>query len=205
MRSTIARQFTVGLAAIAAVAAGLGPVALAQTPKSIVSGLQENQDLIGQCRRVNQTVLVFNNTDPRPSTNPIGTLQAGTEVSLTGVVSPGRAQIFFRNDSNSLSPGWINDASLSPCRSRPQSALRSCFRANVPLDVRPTPSFSDNPIRSFEVDEPFAASTNSPQRRTPPRGVEGPSWLEVSLANGTGWVVEVSSSGQVYARTSPCP
>jgi hypothetical protein len=186
------------------------PAALAQSPKSVVSGLQENQGLIGQCRRLNQTATVFNNTNLGPRDTSLVTLPEGTEVRLTGVVLSGRAQIFLGNNFNGLSSvqpvGWISTNFLASSCGGGTQTPSACFRANVLLDVRPTPDPSGNRLASYEVGEIFAASTNPPTRKIS-NAPGSPSWLEIRMFNGSiGWVVEMSSSGQQNAtQQEACP
>lgn len=206
MRSTIVRQFTVGLVAIAAVAAGLVPVALAQSPKSVVSGLEENQDKIGECRQVNQRAAVFDNTNLWPIANRLGTLEAGQVVTLTGVVLRGRAQIFIRSDFFRLGRaqpvGWINSGVLNLCGTPLSPISRVCFRADVELRVRPTRSLNDNGVVTYRMNDIFVASTNPPFKISS----NGLSWLEVTMNDGTyGWVVETMNNGQRNATQINCP
>jgi hypothetical protein len=206
MRSTIVRQFTVGLVAIATVAAGLVPSALAQSPKSVVSGLQEDQDKIRACRQVNQRAAVFDNTNLWPIANRLGTLDAGERVKLTGVVLLGRAQIFIENDFFRLGQaqpvGWISSGVLGPCGSPISPVSRVCFRADVDLRVRPTRSLNDNGILTYRTNDIFVASTNPPLK-VPSNNL---SWLEVTMNDGTyGWVVETMNNGQRNATQINCP
>jgi hypothetical protein len=182
------------------------PAALAQSPKSVVSGLQENQDLIGQCRRLNQTAEVFNNTNLWPRDTSLVTLSAGTEVSLTGVVLPGRAQIFLRNNFNGLSSiqpvGWINANFLTPCNSGTQAG-RACFRANVRLEVRSTPSSSGPLIYLYQVGETVYTTTNPPTRQHP---ASAPSWFQViTPREEIGWAIETIPNSPVPVTQIDCP
>lgn len=207
MRSTAVRQFAVGLAAIATVAAGIVPAALAQSPKSVVSGLQENQDKIRECRQVNQRAAVFDNTNLWPIANRLGTLEPGQEVRLTGVVLLGRAQIFIRNDFYSLGGaqpvGWISSGVLRPCGSPLSPVSRACFRADVDLSVRPTRSLNDNGVFTYRMNDIIFASTNPPLE-VPSNGL---AWLEVTMSDGTyGWVVEtMNNNNRRNATQINCP
>ncbi|MBD1915965.1 MULTISPECIES: SH3 domain-containing protein [Cyanophyceae] len=202
------RPLAIGLATTAAIAYGFTPTALAQGSRIVVQGLQENQGLIRQCRRLNQTVEVFDNTRLGPIANRLGTLPAGTQVLLTGVVTEGRAQIFLGNNFNGLSSvqpmGWISASVLSPCSDRPPSTARACFRANVRLSVRATPATNANIIADYNAGDTIYASRNPPWRQN---SGDGRAWLEVTIFDGsTGWVTETSSYGQVIDISAvPCP
>ncbi|MBD2112722.1 MULTISPECIES: hypothetical protein [Cyanophyceae] len=191
----------------AAIACGLSPTALAQIPRAIIQGLQENQGLIRQCRQLNQAAEVFDNTSLGPVTNRLGTLPGGTQVRLTGVLAQGRAQIFLGNNFNGLSSvqpmGWISASFLGPCGSPPQ-AVRACFRANVRLPVRATTTNNAAILANYNAGDTIYTSANPPRRRAPG---DGSTWLEVTIFDGsTGWVVETSANGQVIGASAvPCP
>jgi hypothetical protein len=78
MKQSVLRRFSLGLATPLSAGVGVAPVTLAQGARTIVQGLEENQGLIRQCRRLNQTVEVFDSTSLGPATNRLGTLSAGT-------------------------------------------------------------------------------------------------------------------------------
>lgn len=200
------RPLAVGLAT-AAIASSLSPTALAQTPRAIIQGLQENQGLIRQCRQLNQAAEVFDNTSLGPVTNRLGTLPGGTQVLLTGVLAQGRAQIFLGNNFNGLSSvqpmGWVSASFLGPCGG-PPPAVRACFRANVRLSVRATTANNAATLANYNAGDTIYASTNPPRRQAPG---DGNTWVEVTIFDGsTGWVVETSTNGQVInASAVPCP
>lgn len=196
------RPLAVGLAT-AAIACSLSPTALAQTPRAVIQGLQENQGLIRQCRQLNQAADVFDNTSLGPVTNRLGTLPGGTQVLLTGVLAQGRAQIFLENNFTGLSSlqpmGWVSASFLGPC-----SPPRACFQANVRLPVRATPANNAAILANYNAGDTIYASANPPRQRTPG---DGRTWIEVTIFDGsTGWVVKASANGQVInASPMPCP
>lgn len=198
----------VGLATMLSVSPGLTPIALAQGTRTVVYGLEENQGLIRQCRQLNQTAQVFDNTNLGPAANRLGTLAAGTRVSLTGVVIQGRAQIFLPGNFNGLSPsqpvGWVNSGFLTACGGSPSPSGRACFRINLPLQVRDTPSTNGVIIANYNAGDTAYASTNPPTRRTPG---DGHTWVQVIIFNGMrGWIAETSANGQVQnISITPCP
>ena len=204
----MAHHLSLGLAAILSISPGLAPIALAQGSRTVVSGLEENQGLIRQCRQLNQTAQVFDNTSLGPATNRLGTLAAGTRVSLTGVVVQGRAQIFLPGNFNGLSPSqpvaWVSAGFLTACGGTPPPSGKACFRVNLPLQVRDTPSTSGGIIANYNVGDTAYASTNPPTRRTPG---DGHTWVQVMIFNGTwGWIAETSANGQVQnTSVIPCP
>ncbi len=199
MRPSLLRRFSLWLATVLATGAGLAPVALAQRARTVVRGLEENQGLMRQCRQLNQTVEVFDSTSLGPVTNRLGTLPAGTRVSLTGVVVQGRAQIFLPGNFNGLSPsqpvGWLSAAFLTGCGGSPPPTSRACFKANLPLQVRNAPSTNAGIIANYNLGDTIYASTNPPTRRTPGDGF---TWLQVAIFDGTtGWVTEFTNNGQI--------
>ena len=204
----MAHHLSLGLAAILSISPGLAPIALAQGSRTVVSGLEENQGLIRQCRQLNQTAQVFDNTSLGPATNRLGTLAAGTRVSLTGVVVQGRAQIFLPGNFNGLSPSqpvaWVSAGFLTACGGTPPPSGKACFRVNLPLQVRDTPSTSGGIIANYNVGDTAYASTNPPTRRAPG---DGHTWVQVMIFNGTrGWIAETSANGQVQnINAVPCP
>lgn len=208
IKLSILCRLSFGLATMLSVSAGLGPIALAQGTRTVIYGLEENQGLIRQCRQLNQTAQVFDNTNLGPAANRLGTLAAGTRVSLTGVVMQGRAQIFLPGNFNGLSSsqpvGWINSGLLTACGGNPSPSSRACFRVNLPLQVRDTPSTNGSVIANYNAGDTAYASTNPPTRRTPG---DGHTWLQVLIFNGTrGWIAETSANGQVQNINSvPCP
>lgn len=208
MVATLRQRLTVGLMTTAAIASGFGPAAWAQSSRVIVQGLQENQGLIRQCRQTTQTVEVFDNTSLGPAANRLGTLRAGTRVTLTGVVTQGRAQIFLGNNFNGLSPvqpmGWVSASFLTNCSNTPPPAARACFRANTRLSVRTRPSDSANIMANYNAGDTIYASSNPPLRQRPG---DGRTWLQVTIYDGsTGWIVETSANGQVINTSAvSCP
>lgn len=208
MKPSTGYRLGLGLATVLSVSPGLAPIALGQGTGTVVQGLSENQALIRQCRQLNQTTQVFDNTSLGPVTNRLGTLAAGTKVSLTGVVMQGRAQIFLPGKFNGLSPsqpvGWVNAGFLTNCGGSPPPAGKACFRVNQSLHVRNSPSTGGDIIANYNAGDTAHASTNPPTRRKPG---DGRSWLQVTIYNGTlGWIVQTSNNGQSqYISPIPCP
>lgn len=205
MQLSTSHRFSLGLATLLSLYPGL---ALAQGTGAVVPGLEENPGLIRQCRQINQQTSVFDNTSLGPVTNRLGTLPLGTKVSLTGVVMPGRAQIFLPGNLSGLSSiqpvGWVNAAFLANCSGAPPVTSKACFRVNHSLYVRNNPSSSGDIIANYNAGDIAYASSNPPTRRTPG---DGHTWLQVLIFNGTrGWVAETSASGQVQnISPTPCP
>jgi hypothetical protein len=188
------------------------PVAVAQESKTIVEGLREDQSLIRKCRQLNRTLEVFDNTNLGPSTNRIGTLAAGTQVTLTGVVTQGRAQVFLGSGAlSSVQPvGWLSAAGLTTCGSAPPTpANRACFRANFDLNVRSQPTSNSTLVANYNAGDTIVATTNPPTQQTSPNSTPdfGRVWMAVSIFNsGTGWVARTGPNGQGSNVTSiRCP
>jgi hypothetical protein len=207
MKPSVLRHFSLGLATMLAAGVGIVPVALAQT-RTVVRGLEENQGLIRQCRQLNQTVEVYDNTSLGPVANRLGTLPTGTQVILTGVVVQGRAQVFLPHNFNGLSPsqpvGWISAAFLTTCSGGQPPNRRACFRANLPLQVRTAPSTNASILANFNAADTIYATTNPPTRQTTSDGF---TWMQVRIFNGSvGWVTETTNYGQIQDITAiPCP
>jgi hypothetical protein len=202
MTSNLLRQVSWG--AIALLSAGSLSVApaLAQDTRA----LTENTTLIRGCRQLNQTAEVFDNSTLGPLSNRIGTLGVGTQVTLTGVVSTGRAQVFLGSGSlSSAQPvGWLNAGVLAPCTSTPPPATKACFRANTELRVRSGPTASSTLLAGYNQGDTVIASANPPLRQT---ATDGRIWIQVSIFNGsTGWIATTGPNGvgsNITPRTCP--
>ncbi|MBU6229196.1 MAG: hypothetical protein KGQ93_05840 [Cyanobacteria bacterium REEB459] len=205
MQLSTSCRFSLGLAALLCLYPGL---VLAQGTRAAVQGLEENPGLIRQCRQINQRTSVFDNTTLGPVTNRLGTLEAGSKVSLTGVVTGGRAQIFLPGNFNGLSKiqpvGWVNAAFLASCGGSPPPTGKACFRAKQSLHVRSNPSTNGSIVANYNTGDIAHASSNPPTRRTPG---DGYTWLEVIIYNNSrGWVAETSNNGKVQNLNSvACP
>ncbi len=211
MQPTIPRRLALGLAVLSCGVLA-APVAQAQNTRTIIEGLREDQGLIRKCRQLNRTLEVFDNTNLGPSANRIGTLAAGTQVTLTGVVTQGRAQVFLGNGTlSSIQPvGWLSAAGLTTCGSTPPpTGNRACFRANFDLNVRSRPTLSSTLVANYNAGDTVIATTNPPTQQTSPNASPdfGRVWMAVTIFNGgTGWVARTGPNGQGSNVTSiPCP
>jgi hypothetical protein len=183
--------------------------------------LTENQSYIRGCRQIKQgvTAIVYDNTDlaSKPTTQ-IGTLFAGTQVNLTGVLretgSYTAAQVYLEDgDLTTLQPvGWINAAQLTNCTSTtptpPPTDLPfgedTCFRPRTSLLVRAEPSESAAWTgMQFGPESAITPSTMPPTYRTSAGGRE---WLEAETYRGDFWVAS-SGAGGVGSNLTPvrCP
>jgi hypothetical protein len=190
MTSEMLRNISWG--AIALLSAGSLSVtpALAQDTRA----LTENSTLIRGCRQLNQATEVFDNSTLGPLSNRIGTLQSSTRVTLTGVVSTGRAQVFLGSGSlSSVQPvGWVNAGNLGPCSST-LPATRACFRADQELVVRSGPSIGSAKVAGFKANDLVVASTNPPTQQTTS---DGRHWMQVRIYSGsTGWIARTGING----------
>ncbi|MFQ4140132.1 hypothetical protein PGN35_027850 [Nodosilinea sp. PGN35] len=200
MPPTALRHLSLGaIALLSASTVSMAP-ALAQETRT----LTENPGLIRGCRQLNRTTEVFDNSTLGPASNRIGSLPAGTQVTLTGAVSPGRAQVFLSSGSlSAVQPvGWLNAANLAPCGTAPPAA-RACFRANFSLVVRPTPG-STTPLAGYNPGDTIFASSNPP---TESITADGRRWMAVTIYNGsTGWIARTGPNGVGSNVTAiPCP
>ncbi|WP_035985064.1 hypothetical protein [Leptolyngbya sp. KIOST-1] len=202
MRSRTLRSLSLGTVAVLAASTGAIAPVLAQDTRP----LTENPALIRGCRQLNQTAEVFDNSTLGPVANRIGTLAAGTQVTLTGAVTTGRAQVFL--GGGTLSPiqpvGWLNAANLGPCGTTPPPPTGACFRANTALVVRSGPSTGSATIAGYNQNDLVRASTNPPTQQT---AADGRRWMQVSIFNaGTGWIARTGANG-VGSNVTPtnCP
>jgi len=172
--------------------------------------LTENQSYIGGCREIKPgaTVIVYDNTDlaSKPA-NQIGTLYAGTQVALTGVLRETgtytAAQVYLENgDLTSAQPvGWINAAQLTNCSgpiANPPSddapfGEDTCFRPRTTLIIRATPSVTGAATGlQFTPRSAITPSTIPPTYRT---SSDGRVWLEVETYRGDYWVASTGPNG----------
>lgn len=212
MRPNLLRSVAIGIATTLS----LGSLSIApswgQEAQSTVQGLYENPSYIRSCRQLNRGVEVFDNTNLGPSANRIGTLNAGTQVRLTGVLASGRAQIYLQGQAlSSTQPvGWITASALTNCGSTPPPPVnKACFRANIALNVRSAASSNAALITAFPAGSTLVATTNPPTQHTSPNAAPdyGRVWLAITLnSGGTGWVARTGTYGQGSNVTSiPCP
>jgi len=212
MRSNLLRSVALGIATTLSLGTLSMTSAWGQTSQTVVGGLSENPSYIRSCRQLNRGVEVFDNTNLGPSANRIGTLNAGTQVRLTGVLASGRAQIYLQGQTlSSVQPvGWITASALTNCGSTPPPpATKACFRANIALNVRSAASSNAALITAFPAGSTLVATTNPPTQQTSPNTAPdyGRVWLAVTLSSGgTGWVARTGTYGQGSNVTSiPCP
>jgi hypothetical protein len=201
MTSKVLRHLSLGaIALVSASSVAIAP-ALAQDTRP----LTENTNLIRGCRQLNQSSQIFDNSALGPASNRIGTLAAGTQVTLTGVVASGRAQVFL--GSGTLSPiqpvGWLNAGNLGPCGSPPPPTNKACFRANFGLVVRSSPA-TGTVIAGYNAGDNIVATTNPPTQTTTS---DGRIWMATTISNGsTGWIARTGPNG-VGSNVTPqtCP
>ena len=168
--------------------------------------LTENPTLIRGCRQLNQAAEVFDNSTLGPTSNRIGTLAAGTRVTLTGAVTTGRAQVFLGSGTlSSIQPvGWLNAANLGPCGGNPPPPTGACFRADTALVVRSGPSTGSAVVAGYNQNDLVRASTNPPTQQT---ASDGRRWMQVRIYDGSlGWIARTGSGG-VGSNVTPtnCP
>lgn len=183
--------------------------ASAQTAAAVNTDLTENEGYIRGCRETNTLVEVYDNSRLRPIANRIGSLPAGTEVRLTGVLAPGRAQVYLANDSISdVQPvGWVNAAGLTDC-DQSQPTAEACFRADIALNVRSQPDADSTLLTTFEAGDLIYATTDPPTEVTSPSNFPnyGRVWMAVTYDNSRGWISRTGRFGTGSNVTDvPCP
>lgn len=185
------------------------PVA-AQNATGVNTNLTENLSYIRECRETNAPVEVFDNSDLSPVANRIGTLPANTQVTLTGVLAPGRAQIYLPSGNLSeIQPvGWISAANLKGCDTAPPPTARACFRADVALNVRSQPNARAAIIGVYEAGDVIYTLNDPPTLITSPTTFPdyGRVWMAVAINSTRGWIARTGRYGVGNNVTSiPCP
>lgn len=182
-----------------------GSVSVAPALAQDTRPLTENSTLIRGCRQLNRSTEVFDNSTLGPVANRIGTLGANTQVTLTGAVAPGRAQVFLSSGTlSAVQPvGWLNAANLGPCGSTPPPTA-ACFRSPFALVVRSSPTSSSPVLAGYGAGDTIIASTNPPTQQV---AADGRRWIQVRSKTGnTGWVASTGANGAGSNLTSIlCP
>lgn len=179
--------------------------ALAQTTElaQATVAISENPNLIRVCRRTNREVPLFSNTALTPA-NRIGTAGPNTEVTLTGIVGQGIAQVFYLAPNQTVVVGWLQSANLAPCQPTPP-VTRACYRADTTLTVRNRPGTSSPsvPIGEVAAGRIVFATTNPPTTQA----ADTRTWLQITFANGSGWVSLTGPNNQGFnlTRLASCP
>ncbi|NEQ45751.1 MAG: hypothetical protein F6K00_20295 [Leptolyngbya sp. SIOISBB] len=176
--------------------------------------LSENQSYIGGCRQVKQDTdaIIYDNTDlaNKPG-NQIGTLFAGTEVALTGVLRETgaytAAQVYLDNgDLTSTQPvSWINAAQLTTCTgTTPPPSGNTCFLLRTTLVVRSGPRI--NSANTGMTFTPVSLITPHTQPPTYETSSDGRVWLPVNTYREPNWVASTGPNGvDNNLKTEPCP
>ncbi|WP_204140658.1 hypothetical protein [Halomicronema sp. CCY15110] len=184
------------------------------TAHAQATDLSENQSYIRGCRQIKQGVsaIVYDNTDlANKPDNQIGTIFAGTEVALTGVLRETdtytAAQVYLNDgDLTTTQPvGWIDAAQLTPCPgTTPPPTANVCFRPRTTLVVRSGPSItSANTGMTFTTSSLITPHTQPPEFRTDP--ADGRVWLHVNTYRGPNWVASTGpNGGGSNLNTEPC-
>jgi len=168
------------------------PATRADTP-----GLFERVEYINACRQTNRAVEIFADT-ALSSVNRVGSLPANAQVTLTGVLAPGRAQVVRRNspDTPIVVVGWVNAAYLTNCGS--SGSAKVCYRVNVPeLTLRSEPSSTSSYQGTLSSGSIVYATATPPNERTSPNTPPdfGRIWVEVFVRNNMVWLSRTGPSG----------
>jgi hypothetical protein len=166
--------------------------------------LTERMTYINGCRRINQTSEVFNNSNLGPLSTRVGTLTAGTNITLTGVLAPGRAQIVLPGSDRTIQVlGWVDAAHLGPCSSNvvtppPSGQTGICYRVNTDMIARTSPSTQAGIDGYFNAGDTTRSTTNPPTVRVSPNSAPdyGRRWVQVETFDGNGWVSQTGFYGQ---------
>ncbi|MEB3213779.1 MAG: hypothetical protein VKL39_20695 [Leptolyngbyaceae bacterium] len=187
----------------------------AQDTTTINTGLTENEGYIQGCRETNASVDVFRNSDLAPIANRIRTLTEGTEVRLTGVLAPGRAQVYLpEGELSDVQPvGWVNAANLTGCDDDTDDptddpTADACFRADVALNVRSQPSINSTLLTTYAAGNVIYATTDPPTQVTSPNTAPnyGRIWTAVVFDSTRGWISRTGRYGTNSNVTPiPCP
>ncbi|MBD0335497.1 MAG: hypothetical protein ICV62_08410 [Cyanobacteria bacterium Co-bin13] len=168
--------------------------------------ISENVNLIGQCRQTNRSTEVFSTSSLGPAANRVGTLTANSQVTLTGVVAPGRAQV-YRPDANLV--GWVNAAFLAACATAttPQpAAQRVCYRAEVALSVRTEPTINAPLVGTIAVGEVVFAANSPPNVVTAAAAAPnlGRQWVQITFEGTSRWIARTGPN-QVGSNVTQLP
>lgn len=198
MNRNFFKPITFLTAAIATAGYFAASPAAAQQTEAINSGLYANEAYIRACRETNTAVQVYDNSDLAPVTNRIGTLPTNTEVTLTGVLAPGTAQVYVEGGGLSdIQPvGWIDAAALGPCDTTaetPPTTAQACFAADVNLNVRSQPIASSEWLGTYGAGDVIYATAKPPIQRKSPN--YGRIWMEVDYQGQEGWVAQTGRYG----------
>ncbi len=210
MKLTYLKQSTALLVTTLALGALPLSSAFAQETTAVNTGLTENEAYIRVCRETNTSIEVFDNSDLAPIANRIGTLPEGTEVRLTGVLAPGRAQVYLPGgELSGVQPvGWVNAANLTDCNGTSQPTAEACFRADVGLSVRSQPSVNSTLLTTYEAGDVIYATTDPPTEVTSPNPAPnyGRVWTAVVFDSTRGWISRTGRYGAGSNVTPiPCP
>lgn len=169
----------------------------APAPRADTPGLFERVEYINTCRQTNRAVEIFADTALSP-VNRVGSLGANAQVTLTGVLAPGRAQIVRRNspDTPIVAVGWVNSAYLTACGS--SGSAKACYRVNVPeLTLRSGPSSTSSYQGTLSSGSIVYATDVPPKERTSPNTAPdfGRIWVEVFVRNNIVWLSRTGPSG----------
>jgi len=196
------------LIATAGIVTLLSPfVAIAPVSAQETIPLNENLSFVRQCRRVNRTIEVFSNSTLSPASSRVGTFTAGTQITLTGVLREGRAQVYLPTTNNLIRViGWVDAGALGPCGDDPV-VTDLCYRADVALIVRDQPTTTSAIVSSYTSGEIIYPTTNPPTEQTSPGGSPnfGRVWLEVQPSPSVdGWISRTGTGG-IGSNITPLP
>lgn len=187
-----------GLTALVSPFLAIAPALAQDTP------LTERSSYIRECRRVNSTIEVFDNSDLSPASSRVGTFTAGTQVTLTGVLREGRAQVYLPTTNNLIQTlGWVDAVALGPCQDEPVAGL--CYRARTELLVRSEPTTASSWTTVYNAGAIVYPTTNPPTESVSPNTSPdfGRVWMEVDPPVGDdGWISRTGTFGQGTNVTS---
>lgn len=180
------------------------------------ASLYERSSYIGTCRQVNATTEVFQNTALGPVNQRIGTVNVGSQVTLTGVLGDiagigGVAQI------KTPVVGWLRSSALTTCGTPPVTG--SCFiirTATAPngLFAYSDPITAQKQLYNGQADGPAGGSkvyfTAPP---TPSQTARNTIYVKVTYtslngSNRMGWISQGpvgSTPGGATSNLSVCP
>ncbi|MBF2073582.1 MAG: hypothetical protein IGS50_07455 [Synechococcales cyanobacterium C42_A2020_086] len=165
---------------------------------------------VNTCRRTNRTVEVFSEPTLNP-VNRVGTLTPNTQVTLTGVLDTGRAQVYRRDGAGITVVGWVNAAFLTSCDAPiPTTNARYQILFNG-LTVRSNPSVGASIRGTLPAGAIVCATTNPPREETSPNAPPnfGRIWAEISFQGSPGWISRTGENGlganAIRLADAPCP
>lgn len=196
MALNLHRLVTQGLATLG-LAALWSPILVGSTLAQTTSAT-EDMSKVGACRATQRTIEIFSNSQIGTLIYRVGTLGQGEEVTLTGVLKPGLAQVqSYYSDGSIKVVGWVDAGALSPScipAGVGTDEVR-CYRLDRDLNVRAQPSTRGEIVADFKPGD--ITENDIPPITTL---ADGYTWVRALTYLGNyGWTAIEAPDGSRYA------